>query len=177
MKSYALIAALCLPVFLVTAGWHNGQEDSSSQIERSYDRFKDETSVKLKPQPIKQVARPREELSLSAEAIFKGEQLLCPKQVDLLFDSVAERYVYHREAEVIFIIDGERLDAGTAYSMSVLPSPNLIKETLKLTIPFDKFSRVINGKDIEMQFGPTELKLAEKELAPLRAFASYMKCQ
>jgi len=177
MKSQALLAALCLPVFLATIGGQSRQEGSSSHIERSYDRFKDETSVRLKPQRIRQVARPREELSLSVEATCKGEQLSCPKQVDLVFDSVAERYVYHREAEVIFIIDGERLNAGTAYSLNVLPSPNLVKETLKLTLPFDKFAQVINGKDVEMRFGPMELRLAERELAPLRTFASYMKCQ
>lgn len=154
-------------------------EGSATQpiIERSYDRFKDETTVRLMPQRIRQIARPREELSLSVGATCKGEKLLCPKQVHLVFESVAERYVYHNEAEVIFIVDGKRLDAGTAYSMDVLPSPNLVKETLKLTLPFESLAQVMNGKEVEMRLGPTELNLTGKALMALQAFASYMKCQ
>ena len=142
------------------------------QIERKYDRFKDETTVRLNPQLIRQIARPREELTLSAEATYKGERQIRPKDVKLIFGSIAEQNVYHDEADVTFIVDGKRIKAGTAYMITALPSPNLVKVTLKLTLPFDTFLEIANGKDVEMQLGQTELKLAAKDIASLRVFAS-----
>jgi hypothetical protein len=148
--------------------------DSPGQppIERQYDKFKDQTIVRLKPQTLRQVARPPEELSLSVEASYKGEHAVRPKNVDLIFESAAERYIYYDKAEVAFIVDGKRVEAGTAYMMNAFPSPNLVKVKLKLTIPFDTFTQLAKGKDVEMKIGPTEIKLAEKDLKALRAFAS-----
>ena len=175
MKSRMVVAVFCLACLILSAAEgqvRQGGAIGQPQIEHNYDRFKDQTAVRLKPRPIRQIARPREELSLSVEAVYKGENPARPKEVSLIFDSVAEHYVYHNEADAVFIVDGKRIDAGTAYMMDALPSPNLIKMTLKLTIPLDTFTKIANGKDVEMKLGTTELHLEEKDLAALRAFAS-----
>lgn len=155
------------------------QSDSPGQqpigqpsIERQYDKFKDQTTVRLKPQTIRQIARPPEELSLSVEATYKGERATRPKDVDLIFESAAERYIYYNKADVFFVVDGKRIEAGTAYMMNAFPSPNLVKVKLKLTITFDTFSEIAKGIEVEMKIGPTEIKLAEKDLKALRAFAT-----
>lgn len=150
------------------------QTDSSGQpaIERQYDKFKDQTTVKLKPVTIRQVARPPEELSLSVEVTYKGERASRPKDVDLIFEAAAGRYIYYDKAEVAFIVDGKRIEAGTAYMMNAFPSPNLVKVRLKLTLALGTFSEIAKGLEVEMKIGSTEIKLAEKDLKALRAFAS-----
>jgi len=165
---YMVVA--CLPASMAQAR----PTDSPGQppIERQYDRFKDQTAVRLKPQTIRQVARPPEELSLSVEATCKGERAARPKTVDLIFESAAERYIYYDKADVAFIVDGKRVEAGTAYMMNAFPSPNLVKVKLKLTIPFETFTQVAKGLEVEMKIGLTEIHLTEKDLKALRAFAS-----
>jgi hypothetical protein len=175
MKPILILTCVCLTACVVStpAMAQGEQTDSTSQqIERKYDRFKDQTTVSLKPQMISHVTRPREELSLSVEATYKGERPSRPKEVSLIFHSVAERYVYYDKADVVFIVDSRRVEAGTAYMMNAMPSPNLVKVKLKLTLPFDTFRQIAGGKEVELKLGSTELKLKEKDLASLRAFAS-----
>lgn len=174
-----LICLYVVSLSLAVSMAQGHQTDSSGQqpigqhsIERMYDKFKDQTTVRLKPQTIRQITRPPEELSLSVEATYKGERATRPKNVDLIFESVAERYIYYDKAEAAFIVDGKPVEAGTAYMMNAFPSPNLVKVKLKLTIPFDTFTQVARGLEVEMKIGPTEIKLAEKDLKALHAFAS-----
>lgn len=143
-----------------------------SQIERNYDRFKDQTTTTLKPVKVLQVSNPREELELSVEAITKGQQQEQPKEVALLFSSEAEKWRYFEKAETSFIVDGKRVDAGTAYATDTLPGARTIKEHLKLALPFAKFAEVVKGKQVEMKLGPTQVQFAEKDLTTMRAFLS-----
>jgi hypothetical protein len=174
MKSKMILAVLFLVCAVLSRA--DGQsmpvDSTDQQIERRYDRFKDQTTVSLKSLLLRQIARPREELSLSVEATYKSQQPARPKEMRLIFDSVAEHYLYYDKAEALFIVDGKRIDAGAAGMMNALPSPNLVKVTLALTLPFDTFVEIANAKGVELKLGPTELRLSEKDIASLRAFAS-----
>lgn len=170
-RTLTILFSVCA-VLSVADGQNLPAASIDQQIERRYDRFKDQTTVRLKALIIRQIAHPREELSLSVEATYTGEQRARPKDVRLIFDSVAERYLYYNKAEAHFIVDGKRLDAGAADMMNALPSPNRVKVTLALTLPFDTFVEIANRKEVELKLGPTELRLLEKDLASLRVFAS-----
>ena len=150
MKTLLILVYVCL--MCVGMGTVTGQDkrtDSTGQlIERKYDRFKNETTVKLKPQKVREVVKPREELSISVEAAYKGEHATRPKDVVLVFDSVSENYIYSRESDVVFIADGKRINVGTAYQMGGFPTPNLEKAILKLT---DKFSEIVKAKSVEFR--------------------------
>jgi hypothetical protein len=169
---------LCL-IGLITlgAGQERGREEKGAAsvdqlIEKKYDRFKDETTVKLKPQKIREIAKPREELSLSVEATYKGDRATRPKEVILVFDSSSEKYIYHSETEVGFIVDGKRIDAGIAHERSNLRrNPHSEETTLKLIIPFDIFAEIANGKNVEMRLRKTEVTFRPSTIAALRAFA------
>lgn len=148
-----------------------GAASVEQTIEQKYDKFKDETTVKLKPQKIREIAKPREELSLSVEATYKGERPLRPKEVFLIFDSISEKYIYRDEAEVLFVVDGKRIEAGEAYAVTSFPGVTFEKVALKLTVPFDRFAEIANGKMIEMRLGKTEVTLTPSTIAAMRAFA------
>lgn len=144
------------------------------QVEKAYNRFKDTTTITLKPQRVLQIASPREELDISAEAKWKGRTPEAPIEVHLIFNSVGEKWHYYDKADVIFIVEGKRMEAGTAYVLEGILGPPLVKETLKLALPLKTFLQIANGKDVELNLGTTQLRLAEKDLLALRAFASYL---
>jgi hypothetical protein len=95
------------------------------------------------------------------------------KEIELLFQSVAERWRYHNEAEVKFIVDGKRVPAGTAYAMGGVPVMNQVREKMQLTLAPEKFLQIINGREVEMKMGPTEIVLKSADLEALRSF---VKC-
>ena len=166
MKTFLILTLLFFAGLQTTTAY----AQCGTQVEKSYERFKDQSTFRLKPQRILQVARPRESLDLGAEAIVKGEGPAQPKEVSLLFTSETEKWKYFEEAEAIFIVDGKRLETGKAHATDTMPGRSTIQEKLKLTIPYETFMEAVKGKQVEMKLGPTELQLAGKDLGSLRAF-------
>lgn len=160
------------------AGQERGREGKGAAsieqlIEKKYDRFKDETTVKLKPQKIRETAQPKEELSLSVEAKYKGDRPARPREVYMIFDSVSEQSLYHNDAEVMFIVDGKRIEVGEAYTVTTMPIyPNSRRAVLKLTAPFNLFSEIVNGEIVEMRLKKTEVTFTPSTIAALRAFVT-----
>lgn len=115
----------------------------------------------------------REELRLALTATTGGQQgTVAPKQVEWLFQSTAERYRYHNEAEVLVIVDGERIKVGNAYAMGNFPIRGEVLERLKLQAPTDLFLRIARGREVEVQIGPNEFRLEAATLSAMRDFAT-----
>lgn len=142
----------------------------SSGCETKYDRFKGKTTLTSALRVIYRTSSPREELSLSA-GIIKNNEGNNDGEVELLFLSVAERWRYHDQADVNFIVDGKKLQAGTAYAMGGVPVMSQVQEKMKLMLSNEKFLQIINGREVEMQMGPTETTLKTTDLDALRGFA------
>jgi len=181
MKILPILVCVCL--MCVGMGAAMGQDkrtDSTGQlIERKYDRFKDETTVKLKPQRIFDSKSPRQVLEMSAKATFKGEK---PTQwnemVEMVFTSSAEKSPYYDSAELSFIIDGERVkgapaDVGRSYNPEAPLAQDLkVAKDITAFISLDALRKVASGKTVEMKLGSTELTLDTATLNNLRKFAS-----
>lgn len=181
MKILPILVCVCL--MCVGMGAAMGQDkraDSTGQsIERKYDRFKDETTVKLKPQRILDSKSPRQVLEVSAEAAFKGER---PKQGDetvkVTFTSLAGENPYQEPLELNFIVDGERVrgaaaGVGIPYNPKASPAPDLkVARDITAFVSLDALSKITSGKAVEMRLGPTELTLDMATLGNLRKFAS-----
>lgn len=175
-----LLVMISLPL-LAHAQFGTGQRKPSTTetastaaaaCETKYDRFKQKTTITSAPRIIYRSSAPPEELSVSA-GIVKDDEVKNGKikEVELLFLSVAERWRYHNEAEVNFIIDGKRVPAGTAYAMGGVPVMNQVREKMQLTLATEKFLQIINGREVEMKMGPTEIVLKPTDLEALRSFA------
>jgi hypothetical protein len=109
-------------------------------------------------------------IDLSIEASHPGEKPARPDEIILVFISLAEKWRYFEEVEVLFVIDGKRMEAGKAYATDTIPGGRSIKEKLKLTLPIEKFEEIVGGKKVEMKLGPTQLQLEEKHMLALREF-------
>jgi hypothetical protein len=181
MKILPILVCICLMcVGMDTATGQDKRADSRGQaVERKYDRFKDETTVKLKPQRILDSKSPRQMLEMSAEATFKGER---PRQGDetvrVTFTSLAGENPYQEPLELNFIVDGERVrgaaaGVGIPYNPKASPAPDLkVARDITAFVSLDALSKVTSGKTVEMRLGPTEVTLDMTTLGNLRKFAS-----
>ncbi len=75
-----------------------------------------------------------------------------------------------------FLVDGRRIASGTAYKFagSVMRQGD---EKLRLTMPSSRFLEIINGREVEMQIGETEVRLRREDLQRLRGFAGCVGLQ
>lgn len=145
---------------------------SSNGCETKHDRFNRKTTSSSAPRVIYRSSNPREELTVSARVIKDDERENSrAKEVELIFLSVAEHWRYHELAEINFLLDGKKVTAGTAYAMGGVPVMSQIQEKMQLTLATEKFLQIINGREVEMKMGPTEIVLKSADLEALRSFA------
>ena len=178
MKSFRAIKIMLgvtLAVFFssypINVAGQTGREAPSSEggCTKKYDRFRNRNTVGIEPRTINRAGA--DELKLGASAAVEGDQSAAPREVDLLFDSTTSRLRYGNSAEVRFIVDGKRIEGGTAYKTGG-EAMRQVKEKLRLTISATRFQEVLAGGKVEMQVGETEVSLSREDLHRLRNFAS-----
>lgn len=192
MKTLTLAKSATLAVLVTTGGFANlytsaaqqsSQKPSASRAnERQtrdsgkqnlsgcttrYDRFRERNTITIEARTIYQAGS--DELKLGAGAIVEQNNAV-PKEIDLHFDSTANRLRYGNSAEVRFIVDGKRIDGGVAYRSGGY-AMRQVNEQLRLSMPVNRFLEIIAGREVEMQLGETEVTLQRKDLQLLRDFA------
>jgi len=179
MKTFLILVCMCLVcAAAVTVIGQGKQTDSNEQlIERKYDRFKDETTVRLKPQLIIDSKSPRQVLEMSAKTAFKGEHLTeSDEMVEITFISSGK--LYRDPAELNFIVEKERVKGGPAITGNPynpekpLATDLRTAQNIRASISFDTLRKITSGKTVQMQLESTELALDTATLSNLRKFAS-----
>lgn len=146
----------------------NSRERNSSGCTTRFDRFRDRNTITIEPHTIYRAGA--DELKLGASAIVEASNA-ASREIDLLFDSTANRLRYGNSAEVRFIVDGKRKDGGVAYKSGGY-AMRQVNEQLRLTMPTTLFIEIIAGREVEMQIGETEVRLRREDLERLQAFAT-----
>lgn len=136
-----------------------------------YDQFRNRNTMTLVLGTIHRFDN--EELKMGASATVEQGSGSTPREIELLFDSTAERLRYGNSAEVRFIIDGRRVNGGVAYKTGG-SAMRQVNERLKLTIPASRFLEIAAGHEVEMQIGTTEVTLRREDLQRWRDFAACM---
>jgi len=151
-----------------------GRRSSSEDEQRDggcttrFDRFRNRNTMTIEPRTI--LSAGTDELKLGASAVVE-ENNAAPREIDLLFDSTTNRMRYGNSAEVRFIVDERRIEGGTAYKFGG-SAMRQVNEKLRLTIPASRFLEIINGREVEMQIGETEVTLRREDLGRLWDFAA-----
>jgi hypothetical protein len=116
--------------------------------------------------------------SLFVQAAFSfdgGKPTKPVEQVSLIFKSStnSNQQKLLGISEVIVLVDGQRFTLGGAQREldKMLSSVN---EYLYVSIPYDQFIKVANGKDVRMLLGAKELQVRRADLAALRELAARM---
>lgn len=144
----------------------SGEQNANGCTTR-YDRFRERNTITIEPRTMLRAGS--DELKLGASAVVEGNNA-APREIDLHFDSTTNRLRYGNNAEVRFIIDGERIDGGVAYRSGGY-AMRQVNEQLRLSMPAARFLEIINGREVEMQIGETEVTLRREDLQRLRDFA------
>jgi hypothetical protein len=149
----------------------SGATDQADRDEctRRFDRFRNRNTITIEPRTVHRASD--EELKIGASAVVEGEGNTAPREIDLNFDSTTNRLRYGNSAEVRFIVDGKRTEAGVAYKMGGF-SMRQFNEKLRLTLPANRFLEIIGGRKVEMQIGESEFTLRREDLQRLRGFAN-----
>ncbi len=122
-----------------------------------------------------------DELTLSLKALAKPNKLhginrlLEETLVDVEFDrSAANGHRYsHSDGKVNFIVDGERVAGGVAYSDAYNDNryhPG--QEIVTGIIPLEQLRKVARGRRVEMKLQEAEITLDEGVLKNLRLFVT-----
>lgn len=145
---------------------------SNANCQTIFDRFKNKTTITMPARTISRSNTPREELSLSLQIVkTDASEAQQTKEIQLVFVSKSERYKYHEQADVTFIVDGKKVDAGTAYTLGGVPGTTQVQEKMQLTLSAEKFQQIARGSDVEMQMGATEITLGKSDIEAMRGFA------
>lgn len=155
-------------------GQNGNTATASAGCETVRDRFSNRTTVSMPERVVFRSNSPREELYLTVN-LASGEAATTNnrrREVELVFVSKSEHYRYHEQAEVNFIVNGERVSGGVAYTLGAVPTSPLVQEKMQLLLPVEKFLQIINGREVEMKMGQTEITLQRADLESLRRYAS-----
>ncbi len=189
--------ALCCTILAVSATVNAQSPKQPRQFKHKgdivseFDKFKNETTIRLKPYfiaPAKGLGDPRSGLSLIAGFTHEGEQLTDKlKQVSLGLRFHAEYKAFDQldMPHLLAIIDGERVDLGEMKMVDVtvgaskgfLSSGNVMyTELAAVVVPKEMLKKLADAKAVEMQAGRrVEFKLKEGHLEALRDLASRMQ--
>lgn len=155
--------------------------------QQNYDRFRDTTAFdlvvgtiyKTKGASTQKISRADnksaavEELRLALAATTSGRQpIASPQYVDWYFQSTASDYRYHDKAEVLAVIDGERVKLGNAYSLGGTAIFSDVEERLRMRVPAKLFLRVARAREVEVRIGTNDFRLEAAALKAMREFAS-----
>ncbi len=144
--------------------------NSPFQFVTKYDNLKDNTTVSLNLK----LSQMGEDLTIGSFFSYSGKNLITPTNVSLRFVARSDDWKYLRNAELVFFVDGRRIELGEmkrSFSIGI----GYVLESLSLTIPLNTFLEIFNGKAIEVKLFTTTFKLTEEQLEAFRDYASRMQ--
>jgi hypothetical protein len=146
-----------------------------------YEKSKDETVVYLNPMLISDeeyfasaYLLTTHNLFMQSYFIYPGKKPSPPQSVVMTFVSLkhGERY-YQKERGLSFNVDGDPVEIGEAQLVQFqMMEDKVMKESVSIEVPYDKFMRVANAKKVRMKLGKTEWDLKKQHLKSLRDYAS-----
>jgi len=143
-----------------------------AKIESNYDRFEDETHVRLESKRV--LGGFMEDVKMGASFFYKGQKLSTPEYFIFLFvsDTKGWRFLSETQRELIALADGERLPLGTLDRDSKVRSGGWVSEIMVKEVPYETFLKIATAKEVEMKLGKYEFKLKEEHLEALRDLVS-----
>lgn len=152
------LSAVLLLAFAFTA---------QAQVEQSYDRFKDETTVKASiPLP------PASGMDSSTLVLLAVSRGVTKPVVGLMLVSMSNGRVYGDSSEWRLILnDSHRLLLGTAKRLVDIKRGKWF-ETLTITLPIAHLRRIADASKVAMQIGFTEFELSPAHMRQIKEFVA-----
>lgn len=157
------------------------------KIDVSYDQVKDITTMRLHPMQV--YGEPLasrdylggDEARFYASFTYSGRTLsVPPKRVLFSLISTSEDWKYTDFRKLTALVDGKRLKLGplehapsfTVNAPANSNSDDHIRQEIAISVPYETFLQIANGRKVRIRMGPREFKLEENHLEALRELAS-----
>jgi hypothetical protein len=114
------------------------------------------------------------EYKIRAKERGRAESFI-PEMINVVFTSASANRIYEREAELIFLIDGERtrrVPGAVHDDYSRLSTEKILTQTVFTGMTAETLRRISRAKTVEMKLGSTELKLGPEVSTAIRSFAA-----
>lgn len=146
------------------------EDEPSADISDKYDRFRDITIVSTSRMLIKGIKR---SIRAQAQYSFPGETQNKPDKITLsLYISAANPVLSEDDLSLNFLVDGKRVPLGDM-KLNEEKGKSVVKQTLTVTVPYDTFRHIADGKKVEFQVGALEYTLADAHREAFRNLLSY----
>ncbi|HEY0006375.1 MAG TPA: hypothetical protein VGB17_16455 [Pyrinomonadaceae bacterium] len=153
-----------------------GKYKHHKPIETKYDKFKDETRVRVKYLSV--TNKKLGAIDISATYYYQGQTPSKPDSITLSFSSTSREWAFLNNRELAIIADGQRFlydDAALVNArLNSGPYVESVSERLSVPLPLADFLKIINSKSVQMKLGRFDFSLAQDHLEALRDFASRM---
>lgn len=148
-------------------------EDEPADITDKYDRFKDVTVVGTSRMALRGDKR---SIRIRAEYSFSGKTPVRPEKVALYFYATSARPLFREDdLQLNFLVDGERLPAGTMRISDEEKTKSTIRQVILIDLPFKTFNRIANAKIVELQVGTLEYKFTDIHLDAFKKLLSEVR--
>lgn len=145
-------------------------EDEPAAITDKYDRFKNITVVGTSQMALRGDKR---SIRIRAEYTFNGKTPVKPEKVFLYFFASSARPLFREDdLQLNFLVDGERLPAGTMRLSDEEKTKSTIRQVIVIDLSFETFSRITNAKIVEFQIGNLEYKFTDTHLDAFKKLLS-----
>jgi hypothetical protein len=160
-----------------------------AKIETSYDQVKEITTVRLIPMQVygEPLASAKyvgsDEARFNASFTYWGRTLRAqPKRVLFSLISTSQDWKYTDFRKLTALVDGKRLKLGPlehvpSFTVNVPANSNsddYISQEIAISLPYETFARIANGKQVQIRMGPREFELEKNHLEALRDLAACM---
>lgn len=151
-------------------GAEEEEKETTAEISEKYDRFKDVTVVSTSRMLLRGGKR---SIRTFAEYSFAGKTPTRPEKVSLYFYASAARPVLREDdLELNFLVDDERVAAGAMRVADEEKTKSTVRQTVVISLPYETFARIANGKKVELQIGALEYKTTDLHLDAFRRLLS-----
>ena len=191
MKFLRVSVCLCLALAFASAGERaslagltaQGKSKQKSGVVARYDATKDQTTVFVGPQMIKQessyLRAGVESTALTVGFSHRGRTFAGhPPAVEFgILSESTTGYLFNRERRLSFQIDGEAFEVGemklvNARFYQLMGSK--WREDLAVAVPYELFLKLAQSQKAELKVGSQKFSLRQEHLEPLRELARYV---
>jgi hypothetical protein len=146
------------------------EEETEADVSDKYDRFKDITIISTS----KMLVRGKRSIRAYAEYNYAGKNQTKPEKVTLYFYVSASRPLFREDdLELNFLVDDKRVSLGKMRLAEEEKTRTLVKQTISISMPYETFEQIANGKKVEFQIGTLEYKLTDVHLEAFRKLLTY----
>jgi hypothetical protein len=141
------------------------------EVELTYDKSKDRTTIRLKPVLISDGQDKYRSLHMSPSFSFPGRRFAAPSIIDFELQTIVKGKL-KTDLYVVFVIDGETVFLSSNRWAIKRPVPGRVwvGERLVFRMPYETYHRITRSETFEIKFDGVRFQVGEAQKRALAEF-------